>query len=228
MADSSACWDRNRPILEVSRSLQGGSSEPVTGERSFAPMIGLSERTIRESASRAEARSRNSVSPVLPAKFWHMLLIVWVLSAVYVAVNLKHGWIPHDDGAFAQSAERVLNGELPHRDFDEIYTGGLAFANALAFRVLGVNLASLRIVLFAFFVAWVPAVFYIASRFAGAYVSAGLTLVAVAWSVPNYSAAVPSWYNLFFAIFGTAALLRYIDTRNRRWLFVAGVCGGGP
>jgi hypothetical protein len=226
MADGSACCDRNRLILEVSQSLQGGSSEPVTGERSFAPMIGLSETTIRESASHAEALSRNSVSPVLPDKFWHMLLIVWVLSAVYVAVNLKHGWIPHDDGAFAQSAERVLNGELPHRDFDEIYTGGLAFANALAFRVLGVNLASLRIVLFAFFVAWVPAVFYIASRFAGAYVSAGLTLVAVAWSVPNYSAAVPSWYNLFFAIFGTAALLRYIDTRNRRWLFVAGVCGG--
>ncbi len=189
-------------------------------------MIGPGKTTVGESASKEEVISRNSISPVLPNRFWQMLLIVWVLSVTYAAVNLKHGWIPHDDGAFAQSAERVLNGELPHRDFDEVYTGGLAFANALAFRAFGVNLASLRFVLFAFFVAWVPAVYYIASRFAGVYVSAGVTLLAVAWSVPNYSAVVPSWYNLFFAVFGTAALLRYIDTRSRRWLFVAGVCAG--
>jgi len=189
-------------------------------------MIGLAETTVSESLSRAEVISSRSDSLALPDKFWHMLVIVWVLSAVYVGVNLKHGWIPHDDGAFAQSAERVLNGELPHRDFDEIYTGGLAFANALAFRVLGVNLGSLRIILFAVFLAWVPAVFYIASRFSGALVSAFTTLLAVAWSIPNYSAAVPSWYCLFFATFGTAALLRCVDTRAHRWLFVAGLCAG--
>ena len=37
---------------------------------------------------------------------------------------------------------------------------------------------------------------------------------------------MPSWYNLFFATFGAAALLRYLEVRTRRWLFVAGVCGG--
>jgi len=186
----------------------------------------MAETIVSEPPNQVEAVPRNSNSPVLPDRFWHLLVIVWVLSVVYVAVNLKHGWIPHDEGAFSQSAERVLNGELPHRDFDETYTGGLTFANALAFRVFGVNLASLRFVLFAFFVAWVPAVYYVASRFAGAYVSAGVTLLAVAWSVPNYSAAVPSWYILFFAVFGAAALLRYIDTRSRRSLFVAGMCAG--
>ena len=192
-------------------------------------MIGLAETTVSEHPSRAEVISSRSDSLALPDKFWHMLVIVWVLSAVYVGVNLKlHGWIPHDDGAFAQSAgRRVLNGELPHRDFDEIYTGGLAFANALAFRILGsVNLGSLRIILFAVFLAWVPAVYYIASRFSGALASAFTTLLAVAWSIPNYPAAVPSWYCLFFATFGTAALLRYVDTRAHRWLFVAGLCAG--
>jgi hypothetical protein len=136
------------------------------------------------------------------------------------------GWVPHDDGAFAQSAERVLNGELPHRDFDELYTAGLTFINALAFRMLGINLASLRIVLFAVFLAWVPAVFYIASRFVRASAAGATTLVAVAWGVPNYAAAVPSWYNLFFAVFGAAALIRYVESGSRRWIFVAGIFGG--
>ena len=37
---------------------------------------------------------------------------------------------------------------------------------------------------------------------------------------------MPSWYNLFFAVFGTAAVLRHLETNNRTWLVVAGVCAG--
>jgi len=37
---------------------------------------------------------------------------------------------------------------------------------------------------------------------------------------------MPSWYNLFFATFGLAALLRYVEVQNRRWLVIAGICGG--
>ena len=160
------------------------------------------------------------------SRHWLVLVLVWVLSTAYMATYLKRGWVPHDEGSFGQSAWRVLNGQLPHRDFDELYTGGLDFLHALAFRELGENLMSMRYVLFAFFVAWVPAVFYIASRFLSDYLAAAVTLLAVAWSVPNYAAAVPSWYNLFFAVFGTAALLRYLETNSRRWLFAAGFCAG--
>jgi hypothetical protein len=227
MTDNSECWDTYR-----SRELtlwSSPASKPfnnLPGVRQFASAASEAEQALQDPHSLADTPFSSGPIRTVPNRFWHLLLIVWALSAGYAAMDLKRGWIPHDDGAFAQSAERVLNGELPHRDFDEIYTGGLAFANALAFRVLGVNFASLRIVLFVCFVAWVPAVFYVASRFASAYNSAALTLLAVAWSVPNYSAAVPSWYNLFFAIFGTAALLRYMETRTRRWVFIAGLCAG--
>src|SRR5215813_10887577 len=73
-----------------------------------------------------------------------LFLMVFLLSALYAARDLKRGWVPSDEGTFGQSAERVLQGELPHKDFDEGYTGGLTYLNALAFRVLGTNLASLR------------------------------------------------------------------------------------
>src|SRR6266436_8967238 len=114
-----------------------------------------------------------------------VLLIVWAISIGYMATHLKHGWVPHDEGTLGLSAERVLHGELPHRDFDD-YTGGLTFVHALAFRALGINSGSMRMVLFAFFVLWVPAVFYVASRFVSIYSAGAVTLVAVAWSVPNY------------------------------------------
>jgi 4-amino-4-deoxy-L-arabinose transferase-like glycosyltransferase len=155
-----------------------------------------------------------------------IVLLLVAISAAYVGWHLFRGWIPHDDGALAQSADRLLNGELPHRDFDDIYTGGLSFLNAAAFMLFGTSFASLRLPLFAVFLAWVPAVYYIASRFVRQYAAAGITLLAVVWSLPNYTAAMPSWYNLFLATFGLAALFRYQEDARQRWLVAAGIAGG--
>jgi hypothetical protein len=155
-----------------------------------------------------------------------LLAAVWLLSAFYMAIELRRGWFAHDEGVLAQSAERVLFGELPHRDFDELYTGGLSYLNAEAFRLFGTNLASMRYMLYIFFLAWVPSLYYASLRFGSPWTAASFTLLAVAWSVPNYSTAMPSWYNLFFATFGVAALFRYIETRQNWWLSVAGLCGG--
>lgn len=143
-----------------------------------------------------------------------------------MGTRLNRGWVPHDEGSLGQSADRVAAGQLPHRDYDEIYTGGLAYVDALAFRVFGENLVSPRIVVFLVFLLWVPAVFYVVSRLLGPWGSGGVTLLAVSWSLPNYAAAMPSWFNLFLATFGAAALLRFIETDRRRWLFAAGLMAG--
>src|SRR5262245_35419534 len=128
-----------------------------------------------------------SQTPSRSVRWTHLivLLVVWAISCAYMATHVKSGWVPHDEGTLGLSAERVLDGELPHRDFDD-YTGGLTFAHALAFRELGINSGSMRMVLLAFFVPWVPAIFYIASRFSSAYSAGAVTLLAVAWSVPIY------------------------------------------
>ncbi|HZE76087.1 MAG TPA: hypothetical protein VE091_12310, partial [Gemmatimonadales bacterium] len=72
------------------------------------------------------------------------LACVWLAGAAYVIHVLDRKWIPHDDGSLAQAAERVLLGEMPHRDFADLYTGGLSLLDALAFRVLGTRLMALR------------------------------------------------------------------------------------
>jgi hypothetical protein len=174
--------------------------------------------------------SESEVALMAAAQGWVVRLMVLAavlaIGAVYVGARIGSGWVPADDGILSQSALRVMQGQLPHRDFAEIYTGGLSVIHALAFRVFGVSLFSLRICAFLFFLAWVPAVYYVALRFTSAVAAGLITLVAAAWSFPNYPAAMPSWYNLFFATFGAAALLRYLDVRKARWLFVAGLCGG--
>jgi hypothetical protein len=168
-------------------------------------------------------RSR-SAHPAVESRLFPLALLAVCLA--YVGWRLGHGWIAVDDGTLGHTAERVLHGELPHRDFDDVYTGGLAYLNAIAFRLLGTTLWTLRVVLLVFFAAWVPAVYYVARRFVRPPAAGAVTLLAIVWSVPNYPAAMPSWYNLFFATFGVAAVFRYLEDGRSRWLMAAGVAGG--
>ncbi|NUP70770.1 MAG: hypothetical protein HOQ16_06110 [Gemmatimonadaceae bacterium] len=194
------------------------SRQPTVGRDTFAPYAPGSDAAHVEDG--VTSRARREID-------WRLLLLgVMTVSAVYVAWHLGRGWVAHDEGTLGQSAERLLQGELPHRDFDEIYSGGLTYLNAAAFRLLGTTLFSLRVVLFAVFLAWVPAVFYVASRLVRPVTAAAITLLCVVWSLPNYPAPLPSWYNLFLATFGVAALFRWLEDRRVRWLFAAGVAGG--
>jgi hypothetical protein len=152
---------------------------------------------------------------------WILPLAVWLSAAIYVGVRLRHHWVPLDEGELGHAADRALRGELPHRDFDDIWTGGLAQLHAALFR-----LVAMRVLLFAVFLVWVPAVRAIARRVAPAGAAAATTALAVVWSLPNYVAAMPSWYVLFLATFGTLALCRYTETGARRWLIAAGAAGG--
>lgn len=155
-----------------------------------------------------------------------VLLLVWAISAAYVSPFMYRGWIAHDEGTLGQSAERVLNGELPHRDFDEMYSGGITYLHAVAFKALGINLRSLRRMLFGAFLLFVPACYAIARRFASPVGAAFATMLAVVWSVPNYFASMPSWYTLFCAVFGVLAFVKFVETDRRGWLVAAGACGG--
>ena len=151
---------------------------------------------------------------------------VWILCGAYTARFVDRGWIPHDEGTIGQSAERVRSGELPHRDFDEMYTGGLTYLHAAGMKILGTTLRAPRIILFACFMAFLAAVFAVARRVAAPPVAIGAMALATAWSVPNYFVSLPSWYNLFLATFGVLALMRFLETRHRWWLILAGACGG--
>lgn len=155
-----------------------------------------------------------------------VFILVWALSVAYIATLIDRGWGPPDEGFLGQTAERMLRGELPHRDFDDFYTGGLTALHALAFKFLGVRLIVLRGVLLGAVALWVPVLYAVARRFAAPVLAGVVTLLAVAWSLPAYPASMPSWYNLFFATAGLLAVLRYLETGRDRWLFAGGVCGG--
>lgn len=153
------------------------------------------------------------------------LLTVLACGTWLFAIRLD-GFIPADEGLLGQTAERVLHGELPHVDFDDPYTGGLAMAHAAVFRVFGGRSAHLRGLLLAASLLFVATFFLLLRRATGPWAAAGLTVLAIAWSLACYFAALPSWYNLFCAVFALLALQSWHDDGRRRWLAAAGLCAG--
>jgi hypothetical protein len=152
-----------------------------------------------------------------------VLAVAWF----HASHTLFAGWnVPSDDGVLAQSAERVLRGELPHRDFDALWSGGLDWLNAGAFRLLGVRLASLRVLVVVAWLVGLAAMFDAARNFLPLWGAAVITWCASLWTLPLSPDPLPSWYNLFFALIGSAAVLRAIRGKHRRWMFAAGLAAG--
>lgn len=155
-----------------------------------------------------------------------LALGVWGAAAAYARYYLLRPLVPNDSGLLGQCAERVLQGELPHRDFDAVYTGGLACLNGLAFALVGPSVAAQRGVVFVAFLAWVPAVYALARRVSAPAYAALATALCVVWSLPNYPEAMPSWFNLFLATWGALALVEHARSGAARWALLAGVCAG--
>jgi hypothetical protein len=181
----------------------------------------------------ADAHEAPVTGPAAPARraaapqrwpWWSVAVFAGLI--LYVALALDGHWVADDEGLLGQSAERALAGELPHRDFADAYTGGLTLLHAWAFRSFGVDLIVLRYLLLFCTALWIPGLYACFARFLGPLASCALTALAVVWSVPNYPAAMPSWYNLYLATLGLLLLFRHCEGRERRWLFLAGVAAG--
>lgn len=148
------------------------------------------------------------------------------LSIVYLALFVPRGWIPHDEGMIGQSAERVLMGDRPHVDYEEPYTGGLAWLHALVFKLAGIDLIYPRWLLFAGAVLAQVITYLILRRYLQPIGAATGTWLALVWSFPNYFAALPSWWVLVCALACVWAYVRFVETGSLRFAAAAGLAAG--
>lgn len=180
---------------------------------------------VRDEAATQRADDRGRGKGADSAERVHRLALL-ACSAAYLVLFVDRGWIPVDVGLHGQTAERVLAGELPHRDFRDMYTGALSFLHAGVFALLGVDAIRLRWLLFAAALSAVPLIRALARRAVGPGPATACAALAVVWSFPLYFESMPSWYNLVLALAACEALLRSRESGHHRWLFVAGLAIG--
>ncbi|MBT4692181.1 MAG: hypothetical protein HOB73_02420 [Planctomycetaceae bacterium] len=173
------------------------------------------------SNSQTGSQQTTAVKPTAKYSYRIALLLTLVVTTIYLSTMGNQGWIAHDEGLLAHSADRILAGETPHIDFQDPYTGGLSYWHAQVFNVLGTSLTSLRTILVGVAILAVIAWFMITARFLPPASATVVTLVCLVWSFPNYFAALPSWYNLMFSSWAMWAILKYSDELKPRFLVLA-------
>ena len=72
--------------------------------------------------------------------FFIILFSFFVLSFFF-----NRGFAYYDEGFILHAAQRVIQGELPYRDFDLIYTPGTVFLTAAAFKIFGESILAGRV-----------------------------------------------------------------------------------
>ena len=152
--------------------------------------------------------------------------IIGILVSGYLGGHYDEGWIAHDEGLLGHTAELTLAGNTPHVEFQDAYTGLLSHINASSFKLFGINLASLRIPLLIGATMTAIVWYLIALRMVSPVVAGVVTLTSVAWSFPNYFAALPSWYVLMAASWTTWTLIKFHETSSRRYMLLAALFSG--
>lgn len=124
-------------------------------------------------------------------------------------------------------SERVLQGEVPYRDFLFNYTPGILWVNALLMKTFGATLLITRIGLFGFKLITLLLLYYISRRLSGRWVALVPVALALAW--PGYQQLFnpyPDQYLIPFALVGLICMLNYDDTEQTKWLVFCGLSTG--
>ena len=72
------------------------------------------------------------------------LILVVLISTTLMFIYHNRFWAPADEGIYAHVAERILRGQVLHRDVQDLHAGYVDFVNATAFSVFGLRLVSMR------------------------------------------------------------------------------------
>lgn len=157
-------------------------------------------------------------------KIW--LGLFFGFSLLVLLIKLKTFFNFYDEGFAMFCSTRILNGDVPYRDFWAIYPPGQFYIVAAVMKVFGQNLLSVRLYDTLVRLLLVAGVFGVARRltsFRLGLLSAGVAVFMLA-SAGFYSYAVFPAMGL--GVWSIWCWLRYADTGKKNWLFVSGVLLG--
>jgi 4-amino-4-deoxy-L-arabinose transferase-like glycosyltransferase len=125
-------------------------------------------------------------------------------------------------------AERVMQGEVPYRDFLFNYTPGILWLNALLMKAFGATLMATRIGLLAFKLITLITLFQVARRLTSGWAALVPVALTLAWLGHQQVFNVyPDQYLVLFALAGLTCMLNYDETGHVRWLLLCGSAIGG-
>ncbi len=169
----------------------------------------------------------------MPAPTWRstvlLFIVVWVaFAATSLGVLHAHGWIT-DFSAFTDfSARRVLDGQVPYRDFWTMYAPGSMYVLAGAFAVFGREHIVSQVLAMTTTALAVVCLYRLAARLVSVPAAVGVALL---FAVAFYHSAYHSYFSTYPPAvlclwIGAAQIASFVQCHSTRHLVLAGGCFG--
>jgi hypothetical protein len=143
----------------------------------------------------AEAARRSRLSVLGPVLFASSSLVnLWLLYYFH-----NRYWYPTDDGFYAHIAERLLSGEVLNADIQDVHPGYVHFVHALAFKLFGLDMVSLRYPLMAAAFGQACAGYALLSR-RDHFIAACGAVAMTSLGVVQFVDPTPNWYSLAISV----------------------------
>ena len=148
--------------------------------------------------------------------------LVFLFSLVYLRLFYNYTLINGDEGIVLQGAQRVLEGQVPYRDFFSFYTPGSYYWLALFFKLFGSSILVGRVVLLVEG-ALLSTLTYLLARRATARWSALMAAYFVTLTcVPFRFIVLHNWDSTLWASLALYSALRFLERPRSAWALATG------
>jgi hypothetical protein len=164
--------------------------------------------------------SEHSAQPILRKRITNLFCVI-ALIAIALAIGLPRyrvGLDWADEGFLAYGTVRVMEGQIPNRDFVSLQPPLSFYVAAGVFKMFGTSLVSLRILGLSLYVLIPLLIFAISRHFMNAAFSAGAALPAIILGIPYFLfGPLAVWQGITVTLAAIFVLLQAV-TKQRAWL----------
>jgi len=171
----------------------------------------------------AEPKAPLTIRPVakLFSERWTAILL-FACSCLYLLAFLKVVNMEPDEGIVLAGAQRILDGQLPYRDFFSFYTPGSFYLTALLFKVFGSSIVVARGALVVFGASFAALTYVLARRACSQAIALLVGILVAMTAVPYRFLVLHNWDSTFWACLATYSAVRWLESSRGLWAFAAG------
>ncbi len=157
-------------------------------------------------------------------KIKNIFLMIFPLLILYILFVSLRGILFYDEGYILYGAKRILEGQIPYKDFHFAYTPASLYLTALSFKIFGISVLSGRILMIivngvGVFVAYILLKQFVKNKY---YIFLGVTAY-LFWGIGHINFPWPIMLAIPSGLFHSLLLYKFLKTKLARFAFIAAV-----
>lgn len=174
------------------------------------------------------APARHSHVPARSEPFQHAAVdrviaaLVFVTCLAYLCIFRHFSSLEPDEGIVLQGATRILDGQLPYRDFFSFYTPGSFYLVAAIFRIFGNSFVIARVSVAVVGALCSVITYLIARRVCPRSISVLAAVLATVTGAAFRLLVLHNWYSTLLACLSVYAAVRVTEDHKRGWALAVG------